>query len=316
MVLCIIAFFVFAVMSLFSAKYRPLAKEGLKCVFKTLTLKPCDTGLDDRIKAKLVSSLLKFSPGGAKILNKHFVVFSWLFVILTFGSLAYSIYGFYNFYVYGNCDGPGSVNSCVLNDITGDYGRFSEPKDLVAPISFDGLIEGNPNGTLKIVEFGCFTCSYTKKAENSIEDLLKEYDGQIYYVFKPFPLPNHNNSFEAARAVLCARDQGKMWEFRKEIFKQQEVCRTDGSLAIKEIAQNAGLDMTEFNGCYDNNETGAELDGYVQQGKDAHIYATPTFFINGKPIIGPKTLEQFKCEIEKKDSLLKDIGCLFGQWWE
>ncbi|MFH1521247.1 MAG: thioredoxin domain-containing protein [Candidatus Micrarchaeota archaeon] len=316
MVLCIIAFFVFAVMSIFSAKYRPLAREGLKCVFKTLTLKPCDTGLDDRIKAKLVSGLLKFSPGAARLLNKQFVVFSWLFVILTVASFAYTVYGFYNFYVYGNCDGPGSTNSCVLNDITGDYGRFSEPTDLIAPTSYNGINSGNQNASLVIVEFGCFTCPYTKKAETVVNELMNEYDGEIYYVFKPFPLPNHDYSSDAANAVLCARDQGKHFEFQKEIFRQQDVCTTDGIIAIKNIAEDVGLNMTEFNRCYDNNETEEELAEYVQQGKDAHIYATPTFFINGKPVIGPKTLDQMKCEIEKRDSLVKEVGCLFGQWWK
>jgi protein-disulfide isomerase len=316
MVLCILAFFVFAVMSIFSAKYRSLAKEGLKCVFRTITFKPCDIGLDDRIKAKLVSGLLKFSPHAAKVLNRYFVTFSWVFVILTFGSFFYSLYSLYNFYLYGNCDGPGSINGCVLNDITGDYGRFSEPKDLVAPTTYDGLTAGNPNGTIILVEFGCFTCPYTKKAETAIDELLNEYEGDMYYVFKPFPLPNHNYSFEAAQAVLCARNQGKENELRTEIFKQQDVCREDGTLIIKTLAENAGLDMTEFNRCYDSNETGAELRGYVQEGIGSHIYATPTFFLNGKAIVGPKTFEQFKCEIEEDKSLVQQLGCLFGMWIE
>ncbi|MFH1785903.1 MAG: thioredoxin domain-containing protein [Candidatus Micrarchaeota archaeon] len=313
MVLCIIAFFVFAVLSIFSAKYRPLAKEGLKCVFRTITFKPCDTGLDDIIKAKLVTELLKFSPFLARILNKNFMIFSWIFVLLTIGSFAYTVYGLYNFYVYGNCDGPDSVNSCVLNDITGDYGRFSEPKDLIAPTSYDGITFGNDNASIKIVEFGCFVCPYTKKAEAPILQIVDDYD--VYYIFKPFPLPNHHYSYEAAQAVLCARDQGKHLELQDNIFSMQEVCITDGVLDIKELANSSGLDMTKFNDCYDNNRTTDELELYIQQGKDSHIYATPTFFINDKPIIGPKTVEQFKCEIEEKD-LVKEIGCLFGQWWE
>ena len=299
MVLCIIAFFVFAAMSIFSAKYRPLAKEGLKCVFRTITFKPCDTGLDDRIKAEMVSGLLKYSPGAAKILNKHFTAFSWIFVILTIGSLLYSAYGLYNFIYFGNCDGPEAIDGCILNDLTGDYGRFSEPKDLVAPADFSGISVGNPNASVVIVEFGCFTCPYTGKAESTVQEILREYDGRVYYVFKPFPLPNHNNSRDAAIAVLCANDQGRQWELREEIFRQQEVCSTDGSMAIKRLANDAGLNMTAFEGCFDNKETEAELESYIQQGKDSHIYATPTFFINGKPLVGPRPIEEFRKAIEE-----------------
>jgi glutaredoxin len=294
LVLCIIAFFVFAVMSIFSAKYRPLAKEGLRCVFRTLTMKPCDTGMDERMKAELVAGILKFSPQAAKIVNKNFTAISWIFVLLTVASMAYSAYGLYNFYYFGNCDGPNSTQGCIINDITGDYGRFSAPTDLIAPTAFDGITAGNPNASVKIVEFGCFTCPYTAEAEPTIQTILKRYNNSIYYVFKPFPVPNHKYSSDAARAVLCANRQGKQWELREGIFAQQKVCSTDGVLAIKQIANDSGLDMTAFNACFDNNETGAELERYIQQGKDAHIYATPTFFINGKPIIGPKSVDEFE----------------------
>ncbi len=309
MVLCIVAFFVFAVMSIFSAKYRPLAREGLRCVFRTVTFKPCDTGLDDRIKAEMVSGLLRFSPAGAKALNRHFTLFSWLFVLLTLGSLAYSAYGAYNFYYYGNCDGPASTNACVLNQITGDYGRFSEPRDLVFPTALDGITSGNESAENVIVEFGCFTCPYTAKAEPAVQQLLRKHNGTIYYVFKPFPLPHHNNSYDAARAVLCANRQGRPWELQEEIFRQQEVCSADGSIAIRSLAEDSGLDMADFDRCFDNNETGVELDAYIRQGYDSHIYATPTFFINGKAVVGPKTLEQLECAIKKDGGVFEGIDC-------
>jgi protein-disulfide isomerase len=299
MVLCLIAAAVFLVLSVFSAKYRPLAKEAVRCVFRTITFKPCDTGLDEQLKAEIVSSVLKFSPSIAKIINRNFTILSWIFVLLSIASFAYMIYGGYNFYVYGNCDGPNATQACILNDLTGDYGRFSSPTQLIAPTSLKGINSGNPNASTVIVEFGCFTCPYTKKAEPAIERLLKEQNRTIYYVFKPFPLPNHNNSFEAARAVLCAEKQNKSWDMRQEIFRRMESCTTSGELAIKTVAKNVGLNMSEFNLCFDNNETGPVLSEYIQEGKDSHIYATPTFFINGKAVVGPKTYEEMKRLVEE-----------------
>ena len=293
MVLCIIAFAVFAVMSIFSAKYRPLAKEGLRCVFRTITMKPCDTGLDERIKAELVAGVMKVSPPAAKVVNRHFTLLSWIFVILSVASLVYSVYGIYNWYYFGNCDGPTSTNACIINQITGDYGRFSAPTDLIAPTTYDGITAGNPNASIKIVEFGCFTCPYTAEAEPTVQTLLKKYNGSIFYVFKPFPLPNHMYSQDAARAVLCANQQGMQWQLREAIFAQQQVCSADGTLAIKQIANSSGLNMTSFDYCFDNNLTMPELQRYIQEGKDAHLYATPTFFVNGQPLVGPKTVADF-----------------------
>jgi protein-disulfide isomerase len=281
-------------MSIFSARYRPLAKEGFRCVFRTLTMKPCDTGMDERLKAELVAGVLKISPPAAKLVNRHFAALSWLFVLLTLASMAYTAYGLYNFYFFGNCDGPGSVNSCIINDITNDYGRFSAPADLIAPASYDGITVGNPNASVKIVEFGCFTCPYTAEAEPVMQTLLKRHNGSIYYVFKPFPVPNHKYSVDAARAVLCANSQGKQWELREAIFAQQNACSSSGAPEITQLAAAAGLDMNAFNRCFDNNESGAELAKYIQEGKDAHIYATPTFFINGKALVGPKSVDEFE----------------------
>jgi len=298
MVLCIIAFVVASVLSIFSAKYRPLARDGLQCVVRTITLRPCDTTLEQRIKAEVVSSVLGHSPALARIINAHFTFFSWLFILLTIASFAYSAYGIYNFYLYGNCDGPQSIGACILNDLTGDYGRFSEPRDLIAPTDRNGITEGNPNASVTIVEFGCFTCPYTREADFTMDQLLSEYNDSIYYVFKPFPLPNHQGSYDAAKAVLCARDQGKHWQLQKKIFLELSMCSSapgsNNTLDMKSLAKSAGLNMTLFNQCYDNGETVAELERYIQQGKDAHIYATPTFFINGKPIVGPKPIGDFK----------------------
>jgi glutaredoxin len=299
MVFCILAFFAFAFMSIFSAKYRPLAKDAFQCVFKTITLKPCDTGLDDRIKAEVTSSVLKYSPFAAKLVNRHFTTFSWIFVLLTLSSFVYSGYGVYNFYFYGNCDGPVSTGACILNDITGDYGRFSTPQELIAPTNFDGIADGNPNASVTIVEFGCFTCPYTKEAESTVHELLEEYNGSIYYVFKPFPLPNHEYSYETANAVLCAKRQGRHWQLQDEIFREQEACNANGTPTLKNLAQVADLNMDEFNSCLDGNETAAELETYIQQGKESHIYATPTFFINGRPIVGPRPIWEFRQAIEE-----------------
>ncbi len=300
MVLCIIAFFVFAVMSIFSARYRPLAKEAFRCVLRTVMLKPCDTGLDEKIKVELVSSVLKYSPTGARTLNKHFSAFSWIFVILTIASFGYMIYGAYNFYYYGNCDGPESTGACILNDITGDYGRFSEPKDLIAPTNLSGIEFGNPNGTVTIVEFGCFTCPYTKKAESIVETLLE--NPNVRYIFKPFPLPNHQYSKETAKAVLCATEQGKHWEFREAVFEQQEACVSDGRVALDKIATRASLDKTAFDACMNSTQVDEELEAYIKHGKDAHIYATPTFFINGRPIIGPRPIGEFEQIIREEEN--------------
>ena len=110
MVLCIVALVVFSVMSVGSAKYKKLARDALRCVFKNLTLSPCDVGLEQMIKGKVTAKLLRF-PRLARFFYRHFSIIAWLFTMTFFASLIYSVYSFYNFFVYGSCE-PGGV--CYL----------------------------------------------------------------------------------------------------------------------------------------------------------------------------------------------------------
>ena len=158
----------------------------------------------------------------------------------------------------------------------------------------------NPDADIKIVEFGCFTCPYTKESEPAVKKLIETYNDSVYYVFKPFPLPNHENSYDVAIGVLCAAEQDKQWELREAVFRQQELCVEEGEIAIKQLAEDAGLNMAEFNECYDNKQTAEQLDRYIEQAKDSHIYATPTFFVNANVLVGPQPFEEFEKLIEEE----------------
>jgi thiol-disulfide isomerase/thioredoxin len=102
--ICIIALVVFAFMGLFSARYRPFAKEAFHCVFLRATLRPCHTGFDQRMKAKITGKLFKRSPRTAGFVHRHFEAISWFFTAIMFISLGYTAYGLYNLVVFGTCD--------------------------------------------------------------------------------------------------------------------------------------------------------------------------------------------------------------------
>jgi phosphatidylglycerophosphate synthase len=93
-------------MSIFSSKYRRLAKEAFKCVMKTLTLSPCDMAFEQKVKAKVTAKLLNISPTLARGFYRNFRIFAWAFTATFFVSLILTAYSFYNYAVYGSCD-PG-----------------------------------------------------------------------------------------------------------------------------------------------------------------------------------------------------------------
>jgi hypothetical protein len=112
MVICLIALVVFSIAGLWSVKYRQLAKEAFDCTFRMVTFRPCRTNLDERIKAKVTSKLIGRFPSLAKAFYKNFKIFSWIFVLIFFGSMIYTAYTIYNLIVYGTCD-PNST-TCII----------------------------------------------------------------------------------------------------------------------------------------------------------------------------------------------------------
>ncbi|MCK4326878.1 MAG: thioredoxin family protein [Candidatus Diapherotrites archaeon] len=112
--LCVVALVVFGVMGIFSATHRALAREAFDCTFRMATLRPCDTGFDQKIKGKIVGKVFKKSPKAAGLIHKNYKVVSWCFTILFFGSMIYTGYGAYNLLAFGTCD-PTDPTNCVFN---------------------------------------------------------------------------------------------------------------------------------------------------------------------------------------------------------
>lgn len=111
---CLIALVIFAVLGIFSLKFRQLAKEAFECVFNRLKFQPCQTKLDERIKAKVIAKTLKHNNRAGKFVQKYFEAISWFFIILMLASFAYSVLGIYNLIRHGTCD-PKHPESCILS---------------------------------------------------------------------------------------------------------------------------------------------------------------------------------------------------------
>ena len=287
--LCFVALAVFLFLSIFSAKYRPFAIRAIDCVVKKTTLRPCDTGLDDEIKAASVSGIMRVSPKAAVFMNRHFEAFSFAFTLLFFVSLFFMLQGFYNFAIYGNCNGP-EGGFCI-------YSGLQNPAFLKAPTTNIGILAGNASANVTLVEFGCYTCPYTRAAESGVRELISKYGSRINYVYKVFPLPNHPYSRESALAAFCANDEGKYWEYRAALFERQKDVQGNGTAVFFDIAKK--LNLASFESCYSSNKHADLLQVSTNECTQSGIYGTPTFFVNGKAFVGQSAINGTTAEIKR-----------------
>jgi hypothetical protein len=121
--ICVVALVVFAVLSLISAKYRDYFFEALDCVTKKMTLRKCTTSFDKKMKMKITTRVAKVNKPLGGFVFKNFEVLSWIVTFLMIISLIWSAWvgfsGLYNWYYYGNCNGPDSGDLCALNNLIG-----------------------------------------------------------------------------------------------------------------------------------------------------------------------------------------------------
>ncbi len=110
---CIAAFIIFGILSIFSIRYRTIAKKAWGCVLRKMTFKPCDISIQEELKGRLVGKYILTKPRLAKFILKFAETLSFLFVALSIWSLIVVINGGLNLYVYDTCS-LNDPESCSL----------------------------------------------------------------------------------------------------------------------------------------------------------------------------------------------------------
>lgn len=139
-------------------------------------------------------------------------------------------------------------------------------------------MKGNPDAKITVVEFSDFQCPYCARAKDSVEELVKAYPNDVKVYFLHFPLSFHEQALPAAMAAQCANQQGKFWELHDKIFDNQ---RALGADKYAGWAQEVGLDAAKFDTCMKDPETEKMVKADMEQGEEAGVQGTPSFYING-----------------------------------
>ncbi len=150
--------------------------------------------------------------------------------------------------------------------------------------------KGNAKASVTIVEFSDFQCPFCKRAEGTIDQVMKEYKGKVKLYFRDFPLSFHPNARPAAIAARCAGEQDKFWQYHEKLFDKQDL----GEAQYKKYATELKLDMGKFNACLSSPKNAAAVDKDVEDGSAAGVSGTPAFFINGIMLSGAVPFAEFK----------------------
>ncbi len=160
--------------------------------------------------------------------------------------------------------------------------------DVAVPAGAAAL--GPDKAPVTLVEFSDYLCPYCQHAEQVVDEVLAKNQGRVRFVHRDFLL-GRPRSMAAARAGQCAREQGKFWEYRKDMLNRPGDWTDEDFLAR---AKGLGLDSTQFQGCLASDRHDQEIKDSSEQGQSLGVTATPTFFLNGRRIQGVKSASQFQ----------------------
>lgn len=178
------------------------------------------------------------------------------------------------------------------------------------PVDMERVL-GDPDAPVTIVEFSDYQCPFCLRYFNETLPQIKANlidTGRVRYEFKDFPLVSiHPQAPKAHAAARCAGDQAAYWEMHDVLFADQPEWSTlaDPVPLLKELAAGLGLDTTAFNTCLDSDKWASAIEAEINEGLGLGLSGTPTFFINGYPIVGAReyALFEYAVQLAEQDKL-------------
>ena len=162
---------------------------------------------------------------------------------------------------------------------------------------------GPKDAPVKVIEFADFQCPFCKRSEEAVKAIREKYGDRIELVYMDFPLSFHPHAMPAANAARCANAQGKFWPFHDALFADQSKLEPAD---LKATAKKLGLDSAKFDACFDKNEYSPAIEKDLDEGHRLNVSGTPTFFIDGRELVGAQPTESFTTIID--DELAKNGG--------
>ncbi|WP_375758255.1 DsbA family protein [Corallococcus exercitus] len=167
-------------------------------------------------------------------------------------------------------------------------------------------VRGPKNAPVTIVAWSDFECPFCSRAVPTLEQVEKEYKGKVKIAFKHQPLSFHQNAKAAAQASMAAHEQGKFWEMHDKLFANQ---RALDRASLDKYAQELKLDMNKFKTAMDSGKFDKQIEADMADGASKGANGTPTFFINGRTLVGAQPYDVFKKVIDEE---LKKAGVVMA----
>lgn len=148
--------------------------------------------------------------------------------------------------------------------------------------------QGDPQSPIKITEYIDLQCPACAYGSQQLQGVIEQNAHKIYLEVRFHPLGVHVHSMAATKFALCAGKQGKFWPFVHLILKRQQAWSelTDPQPAFLEAVKDIQLNPDTVLACTNDDALRVKILEEKDAGAALGIKSTPTYFINGKMVVG------------------------------
>jgi protein-disulfide isomerase len=207
----------------------------------------------------------------------------------------------------GGAAGGGSVDTRLakVEKFLGPYMNQPPPPPEPDPkATYSVPIEGDPTkgpatAPVTLVEAFDFACPYCYRANPTVTQLLKDYDGKLRVAYKMF-IVHPQTATLPAYAACAAAQQGKYAEFEHELWEQGFSKGGYSEELIDKLVKELKLDATKFKADKDGDHCKKVIGEDMAVLQKLGMNGTPGFFVNGRFVGGAQPIEVFKKLIDEE----------------
>jgi len=180
----------------------------------------------------------------------------------------------------------------------------------VKKVTADDHMFGNKDAKVTLVEYSDFECPYCKVFDGIANQLVNDYNGQVNWVYRHYPLSFHDPmatmEAETSECVADAGGNDKFWAYVAEVYAKTK----SGGKGLSEdevyaIVQDIGVNVSTVKSCVQSGKFADKVKQDIAEGETAGVTGTPgNIFINNqtgavKAVHGARDVSVFKAAIDE-----------------
>lgn len=151
---------------------------------------------------------------------------------------------------------------------------------------FRGYVKGSESAPVEITEYADYQCPFCQTFATlqmpTIEERLIR-TGRLRWVYRDFPLEQHQWARLAAHSAACADEQGRYWEQHDRIYQGQgEWARGAAADHFRNYARAGGLDLRKYDECMASGRYAGRIQASYQEGTRLGVNSTPTLLVGDR----------------------------------